>query len=164
MARSIKEDEKIHLTEYVVTRYYRAPEVMLSSHQYTKSIDIWSAGCTFAELLSKNFLFPGDNYIQQVKLIIELLGSPNLNDIKFIQNEQAKNYVISLKNVPKKSFKEAIGDYDENALDLLEKMIVFNPEKRISAESSLSHPYISSIKDPEVEDPIFEGTLNFEFD
>jgi len=89
------------LTEYVVTRYYRAPEVMLCSHDYSKSIDIWSAGCTFAELLSKNYLFPGENYLAQIKLIIELLGTPTESDLQFITNEPAKEYVQGFKNIPK---------------------------------------------------------------
>lgn len=91
----------IFLTEYVVTRYYRAPEVMLCSHDYSQSIDVWSIGCTFAELLSKNYMFPGENYLAQIKLIIECLGSQSEEDTKFIANEQAKDYVNSLKNLPK---------------------------------------------------------------
>ena len=65
------------LTEYVVTRFYRAPEIMLSSHMYTKSVDIWSTGCTFAEILGRKVLFTGGNYIKQIDLIIKLLGTPS---------------------------------------------------------------------------------------
>jgi mitogen-activated protein kinase 1/3 len=100
LSRNLKEGE-FALTEYVVTRYYRAPEVMLCSHNYSKSIDIWSAGCSFAELLSKNYLFPGDNYLSQIKLIIDALGSPSDEDIQFITNSHAKNYVLSFQNIPK---------------------------------------------------------------
>ena len=62
---SEQEDDKLtqSLTEYVVTRYYRAPEIMLSSHEYTLAVDMWSLGCTLAELLSRNVLFKGSNYI-----------------------------------------------------------------------------------------------------
>jgi len=101
LSRNIREADKLSLTEYVVTRYYRAPEVMLCSHQYSKSIDIWSVGCTFAELISKNYMFPGDNYLTQIKLIIETLGTPSDEDIEFITNVHAKNYVKSFKNIPK---------------------------------------------------------------
>ena len=95
LSRSLCEKDQLSLTEYVVTRYYRAPEVMLCSHQYSKSVDIWSAGCTFAELLSKNYLFPGENYLNQIKLIIELLGTQSEEDMQFITNSHAKNYVLS---------------------------------------------------------------------
>jgi serine/threonine protein kinase len=74
---------------------------MLCSHDYSKSIDIWSAGCTFAELLSKNYLFPGENYLAQIKLIIELLGTQSEADLKFITNGPAKDYVTGFKNMPK---------------------------------------------------------------
>jgi serine/threonine protein kinase len=101
LSRNMRDQEQLSLTEYVVTRYYRAPEVMLCSHQYSKSIDIWSIGCTFAELLTKNYLFPGDNYLSQIKLIIDLLGSPSEEDIEFITNSNARNYVMNFKNIPK---------------------------------------------------------------
>ena len=83
------------LTEYVVTRWYRAPEIMLAcqvrraacspfplrgsragAQEYTKAIDIWSVGCIFAELLGHKPLFPGDDYIHQLRLIVEILGAP----------------------------------------------------------------------------------------
>ncbi len=62
------------MTEYVVTRWYRAPEIMLSCQEYTKAIDVWSLGCIFAELLGTKPLFPGDDYIHQLRLIVDLLG------------------------------------------------------------------------------------------
>lgn len=65
------------LTEYVVTRYYRAPEIMLSKNDYSNKVDVWSVGCTFAEMLTGKVLFPGQNYIEQVLLQIKLRGSPD---------------------------------------------------------------------------------------
>jgi mitogen-activated protein kinase 1/3 len=101
LSRNLRTGETLSLTEYVVTRYYRAPEVMLCSHQYSKSIDIWSIGCTFAELLSRTYLFPGENYLTQIKLIIEALGTPSEEELEFITNSHAKNYVMTFKNVEK---------------------------------------------------------------
>lgn len=63
LSRGIEEGLE-DLTEYVVTRYYRAPEIMLSSHEYTQAVDIWSVGCTFGEILSRKVMFPGQNYIK----------------------------------------------------------------------------------------------------
>lgn len=94
MSRS-SDNSPTDLTEYVVTRFYRAPEVMLCSHQYSKAIDIWSAGCCLGELVSKKYLFPGENYLNQIKVIIELLGSVPSDDLEFIKNENAKNFVKS---------------------------------------------------------------------
>lgn len=72
---------------------------MLCSHSYTYPIDVWSIGCTFAELLNKNYLFPGENYLNQIKIIIDTIGFPP--NIEFITNQHAKNYVLSFKGVPK---------------------------------------------------------------
>ena len=72
---------------------------MLWSHNYSKSIDIWSVGCTFAELISKNFLFPGENYLNQIKVILDTIGFPSIKDLDFITNNNAKNYVLQFKNV-----------------------------------------------------------------
>lgn len=99
LSRNLDNNDNLALTEYVVTRYYRAPEVMLCSHQYSKSIDIWSAGCTFAEMLAKCYLFPGDNYLNQIKLILEVLGSPTDEDLEFITNQHAKSYVMQFKHI-----------------------------------------------------------------
>ena len=75
LARAVKDDEDTEdFTEYVVTRYYRAPEIMLSSHEYSKPVDIWGLGCTFAEMITRSVLFKGSNYIEQVKIIFEKLG------------------------------------------------------------------------------------------
>ena len=162
MSRGIK-DENILLTEYVVTRYYRAPEVMLSSHHYSKKIDVWSVGCAFAELLSKKFLFPGENYIAQIKLIIEVLGTQDVNDLNFISNTYAKNFVMQYQGIPKKDFKKILKCENLNAVDLVEKMLVFNPEKRYSIEQCLNHPYLKNMREG-IEDPVFNGKINLDFD
>ena len=99
LSRNLDSDDQMALTEYVVTRFYRAPEVMLCSHQYSKCIDIWSAGCTFAEMLTKSYLFPGDNYLNQIKLILEVLGSPEQDDMEFITNQNAKSYILQQNNI-----------------------------------------------------------------
>ena len=70
-----------------MTRYYRAPEVMLSSHDYTNEIDIWSAGCTLGEVMTGKVLFPGENYIEQINLILNLRGSPDDATKDMITNE-----------------------------------------------------------------------------
>ena len=162
MSRNLKEND-LTLTEYVVTRYYRAPEIMLSSHHYSKKIDVWSVGCSFAELLTKKFLFPGENYIAQIKLIIEALGSPSEEDLNFISNDSAKKYVRDLGKIKKKPIDKIVNYPYPLALDLLDKMLVFNPEKRISIEEALNHPYLKNIREG-IEDPVYKGTLNLDFD
>jgi mitogen-activated protein kinase 1/3 len=162
MSRGIKEENAL-LTEYVVTRYYRAPEVMLSSHHYTKKIDVWSIGCAFAELLSKKFMFPGENYIAQIKLIIDVLGTQDVKDLDFISNSSAKNFVMQFQNIPKKNFSDILKCENPLAVDLVEKMLVFNPDKRYSIEDCLNHPYLKNMREG-IEYPVFTGKINLDFD
>ena len=82
--------ERGFMTEYVVTRWYRAPELLLSCEDYTSAIDIWSMGCILAEILGRKPLFPGKDYIHQMRLIVEVLGSPNEEDCAFIQSTKAR--------------------------------------------------------------------------
>ncbi|CAN0051556.1 unnamed protein product, partial [Choristocarpus tenellus] len=78
--------EKGDLTEYVVTRWYRAPEIMLSVQNYNEAIDVWSVGCIFGEMLGRKPLFNGNDYIHQLKLITKLIGKPSEADLWFVTN------------------------------------------------------------------------------
>lgn len=94
------------LTEYVATRWYRAPEIMLNSKAYTKAIDIWSVGCILAEMLGRRPLFPGKHYLDQLNRILNIIGTPSERDLACIQNEKARRYVMSLPYSEKKSFSQ----------------------------------------------------------
>ena len=80
------------LTEYVATRWYRAPEIMLNARHYTKAIDIWSIGCILCEMLTNQPLFPGNHYLEQLQLIFKVLGTPSPEDLSEIQNQRARDY------------------------------------------------------------------------
>jgi serine/threonine protein kinase len=89
LARGVT-DENMDLTEYVVTRWYRAPEIMLSCQEYTKAIDVWSVGCILGELLGRKPLFPGDDYIHQLQIISDILGTPSDKELEFVTSEKAR--------------------------------------------------------------------------
>lgn len=160
-----EEPKKVgQLTEYVVTRYYRAPEIMLSSHEYSRAVDMWSLGCTFAELVTRKILFRAENYIKQIKLIFDTLGKPPEEDLAFITNANAKKYVDSLQiTKPTQSVKEFIKYENPLALDLIDKMLTVNPEKRITAAEALKHPYLESLHD-ESDEPVFDSDIDFKFE
>ena len=140
-----REDTSVFMTEHVVTRWYRAPEVILSWGRYTKSIDIWSAGCILAELIGRTPLFPGKNYIHQLEMITDVLGKPTDEEINMFENEKARKFMRSLPSKKKVSFAVLFPNASEPALDLLSKMLVFDPSKRITAEEALHHPYLAML-------------------
>ncbi|ELK26286.1 Mitogen-activated protein kinase 1 [Myotis davidii] len=141
------------LTEYVATRWYRAPEIMLNSKGYTKSIDIWSVGCILAEMLSNRPIFPGKHYLDQLNHILGILGSPSQEDLNCIINLKARNYLLSLPHKNKVPWNRLFPNADSKALDLLDKMLTFNPHKRIEVEQALAHPYLEQYYDPSDERP-----------
>jgi len=139
------------LTEYVATRWYRAPEIMVNSKGYNKSIDMWAVGCILAEMLSNRPIFPGKHYLDQLNHIMGVLGSPTAEDLQSILNDKARCYLASLPYKPKVPFNRIYPHADPNALDLLEKMLTFNPHKRITVVEALQHPYLHQYYDPEDE-------------
>jgi mitogen-activated protein kinase 1/3 len=149
------------LTEYVATRWYRAPEIMLNSKGYTKSIDIWSVGCILAEMLSNRPIFPGKHYLDQLNHILGVLGSPSEEDLNCIINEKARSYIQSLPYKPKVPWSKLFPNADPKALDLLDKMLTFNPHKRIGVEGSLAHPYLEQYYDP-ADEPVAETPFRFD--
>uniref|UniRef100_A0A8C7M3B5 Mitogen-activated protein kinase 1 n=1 Tax=Oncorhynchus kisutch TaxID=8019 RepID=A0A8C7M3B5_ONCKI len=148
------------LTEYVATRWYRAPEIMLNSKGYTKSIDIWSVGCILAEMLSNRPIFPGKHYLDQLNHILGILGSPSQEDLNCIINIKARNYLLSLPLRCKVPWNSLFPKADSKALDLLDKMLTFNPHKRIEVEAALAHPYLEQYYDP-TDEPVTETPFKF---
>lgn len=125
----------------MVTRWYRAPEVILNASEYTKAIDIWSVGCIIAELLGRTPLFPGEDFLDQVQRIISVSGTPTSNDMMFIGNKDAIKYIKSLPKRTKQRWEKLFPNITPELSDLLSRMLCFNPDKRITAEEALQHPF-----------------------
>eukprot|EP00457_Paulinella_chromatophora_P006485 gb/GEZN01006503.1/.p1 GENE.gb/GEZN01006503.1/~~gb/GEZN01006503.1/.p1 ORF type:complete len:437 (+),score=61.39 gb/GEZN01006503.1/:47-1357(+) len=151
LARGVSQEEDYELTEYVVTRWYRAPEVMCSVQQYDAKIDVWSVGCILAELHGRQPIFPGEDYIRQMNLIFSVLGTPSADDMAFITNPKARNYIQGLKPRAPKPFAKIYTNATKVAVDLMEKMLQFNPEKRCTVDQALAHPYFKSLHNPKKE-------------
>jgi mitogen-activated protein kinase 15 len=154
LARSVantKDGSSPVLTDYVATRWYRAPEILLGSTKYSKAVDIWSLGCIFAELLTGKPLFPGTSTLNQLNKVLEVTGKPNSEDIESIQSNLASTMLESMPAIKTKSFKSLFPNASPKALDLLQKMLQFNPNKRITVEEALEHPYVAFFHHPEEE-------------
>ena len=184
------------LSVHVVSRWYRAPELILIETNYTSSIDVWSVGCIFGELMmmikenAKTFmdrtpLFPGQSCFplsppgskkvkvnefgfpnekaDQLNIIFDVIGSPDEESMGFVSDPNAVLYLKSLsqKKKNKINFKAKFPGSSEESLDLLQKMLIFDPNKRITVQESLEHPFFKSIRDKSKEE---EATFNLEFE
>jgi mitogen-activated protein kinase 15 len=144
-------------TDYIATRWYRAPEILLGSNKYSTAVDMWGAGCILGEILAGKPVFAGSSTIQQLELICGLVGKPNwgrpecerispythnmLNDLQ-IEAKDAGTREAWVKHFPNAT---------SPALDLLQQLLRFDPEQRISAEEALKHEYLKQFHFEEVE-------------
>uniref|UniRef100_A0A8C8C3L0 mitogen-activated protein kinase n=1 Tax=Oncorhynchus tshawytscha TaxID=74940 RepID=A0A8C8C3L0_ONCTS len=149
------------MTGYVVTRWYRAPEVILNWMHYTQTVDIWSVGCIMAEMLLGKPLFKGNDHLDQLKEIMKITGTPTADFVTKLQSQDAKNYIRSLPKVLKKDlhflFSKASSDGEiknaglQNTVCVLERMLLLDPERRVSASEALAMPFFSEFREPEEE-------------
>jgi cell division cycle 2-like protein len=141
-------------THVVVTLWYRAPELLLGTPTYTPAIDIWAVGCVFAEMLTRDPIFKGKNEGDQVDKIFKVLGSPdNRNWPGFAVLPHAKNFNFTKKapNNLRKQFSE--DRLSTSGLDLMNRLLGYCPEKRITAREALEHTYweeMPAMKDPDL--------------
>ncbi len=171
---------KRQLSIHVVTRWYRAPEVVLMQRDYGYPIDMWAAGCLFAELQGlkkenikdcalRRPLFPGDSCFpispmslglsanspddskDQLHVIMNVLGSPTKKDLTFIQGEELVESILKLPKRPRVDLATMYPAAGKDALDLLIRMLAFNPYNRIIVDECLAHPYFAPVRKPERE-------------
>ncbi|KAI5285053.1 Mitogen-activated protein kinase [Ascosphaera aggregata] len=161
---SVDPDENAgYMTEYVATRWYRAPEIMLSFPSYTKSIDVWSVGCILAELLGGRPFFKGRDYVDQLNQILHYLGTPSEETLQRIGSPRAQEYVRNLPYMHKISFHRLFQNANPDALDLLDKLLAFDPSSRITVEEALEHRYLHIWHDAS-DEPACPTTFDFTFE
>ncbi len=146
------------VTEYVATRWYRAPEMILAAQKYGKPIDMWSVGCILYELLVGTPLLPGKSTKDMMKMMFSVTGFPDRKEYNEVKNEcgiQQIDYddLLQEKIKKKKNIMQMLAGHtnDEVAIDLLLKLLVFNPKKRLTAEEALEHPYVADFHNPDEE-------------
>ena len=130
------------MTDYVATRWYRAPEILLGSTRYGVQADMWSVGCIFGELLGGKPMFPGSSTLNQINKVLEVTGKPSKEDIESINSELAPTMLENIVISKTKSLKALYPKASEEELDLLSKLLQFNPNKRIDVNSALEHDYV----------------------
>lgn len=174
-------NKKRAMTQHVVTRWYRAPELILLQHGYTEAIDIWSIGCIFAELLQmqedairyedRGPLFPGSSCFplspdrrskgaggpkkrgknDQLEMIFSVIGTPAEEEIIALENEDARKYVRSFHTSKGEDLAAKYPSVGKEALELMYRMLKFSPKDRCSVADALAHPLLASVRDPAAE-------------
>ena len=137
LARSLdtkEPDQTPILTDYVATRWYRAPEILLGSNKYTKGVDMWSLGCILAELLLGKPVFPGTSTLNQLDRVMEVIGRPTIDDIDSIDCPLAQTMLESLPPTKPKRLRDIFPTASDDSLDLLKSLLHCNPLKRLTAE------------------------------
>ncbi|KAF8983349.1 hypothetical protein BGZ46_010471 [Entomortierella lignicola] len=135
------------MTQPVVTLWYRAPELLLGSKQYTTAIDMWSIGCIFAEFVNNEPLLPGRSEAEQLEKIFKLLGMPNDKIWPGYSKLPLASHVPNFVQ-PYNLLRSRLPYLTENGLDLMSRMLTYDPIKRITAEEALQHPYFSEAPPP----------------
>lgn len=158
--------QTVFWTDYVATRWYRAPELCGSFFaKYSPAIDIWSIGCIFAEILQGKPLFPGRNVVHQLELITDLLGTPSPEVIAKVRNEKARRFLQNMRKKPGVDFEKHFPNADAGALRLLNRLLSFDPAERPTAEEALADPYFAGLSQPSREpsaQPISKIAFEFE--
>jgi len=132
-------------THEVVTLWYRAPDVLLGSRKYSTQVDIWSIGCIFAEMVNGRPLFPGSSEQDQLVRIFKTLGTPTLKTWPGMA--ELPDFKDNFPKFPVQSFKKICPKkLDKTGLDLLSRMLQYDPQKRISADQAMQHPYFKDLK------------------
>jgi len=132
----------------VVTLWYRAPDVLLGSRTYSTSIDVWSCGCIFAEMISGVPLFRGRDNQDQLLHIMRIIGTPTEAQFQKMQRDSPEIQLKPCPRYPKMSFSQVLPKASPHAIDLLERLLKFDPAERTSAADALSHPYFTTAANP----------------
>jgi len=163
LARGVPE-KGAEMTDYVQTRWYRAPELLCDNQLYDKKVDVWGAGLIFAELLRREPILQGKDYFDQLEKIVRLIGRPSEDDMKHLQYETARKALRRMRNT-KNQIRTLLQRHTTNplALDLLEKMLTFSPAKRFSVEQCLSHKYLAELHQ-DGDEPICKTPFDYSFE
>jgi mitogen-activated protein kinase 1/3 len=187
---------KRQLTGHVVTRWYRAPELILLQSHYTEAIDVWSLGCIAAELFGmvqencanpsdRGPLFPGSSCFplspdhkrsgdrkdinttrnrDQLNMIFSVIGTPDHEETEELEEEDARKYIRCFAQRQPQALSSRFPGSSDAAVDLLTKMLVFSPPRRITVTASLGHPLFAEIRQPELEGKLPEKAVVLPFE
>jgi mitogen-activated protein kinase 15 len=169
LARSLvtlkqEQEKRPLLTDYIATRWYRPPEIVLTSTEYTKAIDMWGVGCIIGEMLTGAPLLPGTSTLNQMERIIAAVGQPTPSDIASMRSQYVDELLQNLGPIQPKPLRTVLASHPRDAVDLICKLMTFNPKNRLTAAEAMKHPYVAPFCTPQElqDDPPMEPVvLNF---
>jgi len=151
LARSVRPDQVTKvppiMTEYVATRWYRAPEILLGSKTYTEAVDMWALGCVLGEMFAGKPLFPGTSTLNQIQRILEFTGGPSAEDIEDIDSPLASDILSTLEFNKSRSLNGYFPMVESSDLDFIKGLLQFNPAKRMTVEQALRHRFLEHFPD-----------------
>ena len=139
------------LSEYMGTRWYRAPECILGSQNYGTPVDMWGVGCVLAEAISGDVLFPGSSTMDQLRCIMQITGRPTGGDIESIGSPLAEIIMGDVEQPEPLALSELYPEASAESLDMIRMLLQFNPARRIRVTQALRHPYVVDFHNPEDE-------------
>jgi renal tumor antigen len=136
-------------TEYISTRWYRAPECLLTNGHYDYKMDMWGVGCVFFEIVSLFPLFPGKNELDQIEKVHNVIGVPNENTLDYFRKKSS--HVNNFKFTQKQGsgIASLIPHASKECVHLLEMLLQYHPEKRCTAKQALQHDYFKDLREAE---------------
>ena len=142
----------------------------LAVKEYGPPVDMWSVGCIFGELIGRKPLFPGNDYIHQLRIIQDVVGKPDSSSLSFITSDKAMRFMEKQKAKEKVPWSKVYPAYltepgaptCDHAFDLIDQMLQFDPSKRCTVEQALAHPYLSTLHH-EDDEPSCEAPFKFDF-
>ncbi|KAL4490773.1 hypothetical protein ABPG72_021827 [Tetrahymena utriculariae] len=169
-ARTLPSKQGEIITDYVATRWYRAPELLLKYPKYSKPVDIWAVACIMGELIDGQPLFPGQNEIDQLYLIQKTLGplTPEQKEL-FIKNPRFIGTKFPEINKPETIERRYLGKLSKKALNIMKLMLKMDPDERITAEEAMKHAYFDGVReqfdtDDNLTKPVSAVTINLKRD
>lgn len=138
-------EEVLNLTDYVTSRWYRAPEILLGSVEYSFHCDIWSLGCVFGEMLLGRVLFQGSSTLNQLEKIFEVIGRPSENDLEAINSPSAKSLLSAVEVKHQIGLDKLFENFPPSAQNLISGLLCLNPQERLTARDALNHLFLSNL-------------------
>lgn len=161
-----QEEGNFGRTDYVVTRWYRAPEVVLLASEYTLSIDVWAVGCILCELVARKPVFAGKDHLDQIKKIVSVLGTPHDDELRWLpKNGSARSFLKKCPNAPKACWDKIYPNASVETLELISAMLRFDPTARVTVQDAIRFKYFEHLFDEDdMQADLNVSTLDWTFD